>query len=76
MGSLILARHSITEASAAGRNLGQRSDLPLAPAGVELAARLGVALAAELEELPHDEMRLVTSPARRCRETAEVIAGR
>ena len=31
MGSLILARHAITEASAAGRNLGQRSDLPLAP---------------------------------------------
>ena len=75
MGSLILARHSITEASAAGRNLGQRSDLPLAPAGVELAALLGVALAAELDELPHDEMRLVTSPARRCRETAEAIAG-
>ncbi len=75
MGSLILARHSITEASAAGRNLGQRSDLPLAPAGVELAARLGAALAAELDELPHDEMRLLTSPARRCRETAEAIAG-
>lgn len=75
MGSLILARHSITEASAAGRNLGQRSDLPLAPAGVELAARLGAALAAELDELPHDEMRLVSSPARRCRETAEAIAG-
>lgn len=74
MGSLILARHSITAASAAGRNLGQRSDLPLAPAGVELAARLGVALAAELDELPHDEMRLVSSPARRCRETAEIIA--
>lgn len=73
MGSLILARHSITEASAAGRNLGQRSDLPLAPAGVELAARLGAALAAELEELPHDEMRLLTSPARRCRETAGAI---
>lgn len=75
MGSLILARHSITEASAAGRNLGQRSDLPLAPAGVELAGRLGVALAAELDELPHDELRLLTSPARRCRETAEAIAG-
>lgn len=74
MGSLILARHSITEASAAGRNLGQRSDLPLAPAGVALAVRLGVALAAELDELPHDEMRLLTSPARRCRETAEAIA--
>lgn len=75
MGSLILARHSITEASAAGRNLGQRSDLPLAPAGVELAVRLGAALAAELDELPHDEMRLLSSPARRCRETAEAIAG-
>jgi probable phosphoglycerate mutase len=75
MGSLILARHSITEASAAGRNLGQRSDLPLAPAGVELAGRLGTALAAELEELPHDELRLLTSPARRCRETAGAIAG-
>lgn len=75
MGSLILARHSITEASAAGRNLGQRADLPLTSAGVELAARLGAALAVELDELPHDEMRLVTSPARRCRETAEVIAG-
>ena len=75
MGSLILARHSITEASAAGRNLGQRSDLPLAPAGVRLAERLGAALAAELDELPHDEMRLVSSPARRCRETAEAITG-
>lgn len=73
MGTLILARHSITEASAAGRNLGQRSDLPLAPAGVELAVRLGVALAAELDELPHDDLRLVTSPARRCRETAEAL---
>lgn len=75
MGSLILARHSITEASAAARNLGQRSDLPLTEAGVELAGRLAIALAAELDELPHDEMRLVTSPARRCRETANEIAG-
>jgi broad specificity phosphatase PhoE len=74
MGSLILARHSITEASAAGRNLGQRSDLPLAPAGVQLARRLGAALAAELDELPHDELRLLSSPARRCRETADPIA--
>lgn len=74
MGSLILARHSITEASAAGRNLGQRSDLPLAPDGVTLAHRLGSALAAELDELPHDELRLLTSPARRCRETAGPIA--
>ena len=27
MGTLIIARHSITEASAAGRNLGQRSGI-------------------------------------------------
>jgi probable phosphoglycerate mutase len=74
MGTLILARHSITESSAAGRNLGQRSDPPLAPAGAELAERLGAALAAELDELPHDELRLVASPARRCRETAEALA--
>jgi probable phosphoglycerate mutase len=74
MGTLILARHSITAASAEGRNLGQRTDPPLAPAGVELAVRLGVALAAELDELPHDQLRLVTSPARRCRETAEGLA--
>lgn len=75
MGSLILARHSITEASAAGRNLGQRNNLPLTADGIQLAARLGSSLAAELEELPHDEMRLLTSPARRCRETAAAIAG-
>ena len=36
MGTLILARHSITEASAAGRNLGQRSDPPLAAEGTAL----------------------------------------
>lgn len=74
MGTLILVRHSITEASASGRNLGQRTDLPLAPAGVELARRLGAALAAELTELPHDELRLVSSPALRCRQTAEPVA--
>ena len=74
MGHLILVRHSITEASAAGRNLGQRSDPPLAAAGVALAQRLGATLALELSELPHDGVRLLSSPARRCRQTAEVIA--
>ena len=73
MGSLILVRHSITAASAAGRNLGRRTDPPLADAGIELAERLGTALAAELTELPHDELRLVTSPALRCRQTAVAI---
>lgn len=74
MGHLILVRHSITEASAAGRNLGQRTDPPLADAGLELAERLGIALALELAELPHDRVRILSSPARRCRQTAEAIA--
>ena len=46
---LVLVRHSITEASAAGRNLGQRTDPPLAAAGVELAERLAATLRAELD---------------------------
>ena len=74
MGHLVLVRHSTTAASAAGRNLGQRTDPPLADAGVELAERLGASLAFELGELPHDRVRLFGSPARRCRQTAEVIA--
>ena len=74
MGSLILVRHATTAASAAGRNLGRRSDLPLSDAGLDLARRLGLTLVAELAELPHDEMRLVSSPALRCRQTAAAIA--
>lgn len=74
MGTLILVRHATTDASATGRNLGQRSDSPLSGAGRELAAKLGSTLAFELGELPHDEMRLVSSPALRCRETAAAIA--
>jgi ribonuclease H / adenosylcobalamin/alpha-ribazole phosphatase len=74
MGTLILARHSITEASAAGRNLGQRTDPPLAAAGRALAATLGATLRAELDELPHDVLRLISSPARRCRQTAAAVA--
>ena len=74
MGSLILVRHAITEASAAARNLGKRTDPPLAQAGVELAARLGQALAAELAELPHDRLRILSSSALRCRQTAEPVA--
>jgi broad specificity phosphatase PhoE len=74
MGTLILVRHAITAASASGRNLGRQSDPPLAEAGVVLAARLGRTLADELTELPHDELRLMTSPALRCRQTADAIA--
>lgn len=73
MGTLVLARHSITAASAAGRNLGRADDPALADAGVALAARLGAAIEAELTELPHDELRLVSSSARRCRQTAAAI---
>lgn len=75
MGSLILVRHSTTDASASGRNLGGRSDASLSDAGIALADRLGRTLAAELDELPHDEIRLVSSPARRSRRTLEAIAG-
>jgi ribonuclease H / adenosylcobalamin/alpha-ribazole phosphatase len=75
MGSLVLVRHSITAASASGRNLGRRADPPLATAGMAVAEILGRTLAAELAELPHDEVRLVTSPALRCRQTMEQIRG-
>jgi broad specificity phosphatase PhoE len=76
MGLLLLVRHSTTEASASGRNLGQGSDPPLTGEGAELAALLGTRLAQELKELPIGALRLVTSPARRCRETlASVAAG-
>jgi probable phosphoglycerate mutase len=74
MGTLILVRHSVTAASAAGRNLGQRGDPPLAPEGAALARRLAATLAAELAELPHEELRLLSSPALRCRQTAEPLA--
>jgi broad specificity phosphatase PhoE len=74
MGSLILVRHSTTAASAAGRNLGRRDDPPLAPEGHQLAARLAETLAAELAELPHDELLVLSSPARRCRQTASPVA--
>jgi broad specificity phosphatase PhoE len=74
MGTLALARHATTFAAATGRNLGRRTDAELTPVGRELAIRLGLALSRELAELPHEEIRLVSSPARRCRETAAAIA--
>jgi broad specificity phosphatase PhoE len=73
MGSLILVRHATTAASEAGRNLGQRGDPPLSVDGVELARRLGSTLGAELAELPHDALRIVSSPALRCRQTASAV---
>lgn len=74
MGSLFLIRHSITAASASGRNLGSADDPPLAAAGVTAARELADAVLLELDELPHDEIRLFSSPARRCRETMAPIA--
>ncbi|HET6380941.1 MAG TPA: histidine phosphatase family protein [candidate division Zixibacteria bacterium] len=74
MGSLFLVRHATTEASRTGRMLGQRIDAPLTPDGVELARRTGRAIADELQALPHQVLRVLSSPARRCRETAAAIA--
>jgi len=73
MGSLVLARHATTTASQAGTNLGQARDLPLTPEGQALAARLGRAIAMELAALGHSEVRLVSSPARRCLDTSAAI---
>lgn len=74
MGALFLVRHATTEASKAGRNLGQRDDPGLAADGENLAARTGAAIRVELAELSHDDFRIVSSPALRCRETAAAIA--
>ncbi|HEX6474612.1 MAG TPA: histidine phosphatase family protein [Candidatus Limnocylindria bacterium] len=73
MGSLVLVRHATTTASQAGTNLGQATDLPLTADGQVLAARLGRAIALELAALAHTEVRLVSSPARRCLDTAAAI---
>ncbi len=73
MGTLILVRHATTAASASGRNLGQRADPPLAPEGEDLARRLAGTLRSELEELPWEAARLVSSPALRCRQTTAAL---
>lgn len=73
MGSLFLVRHATTTASAAGVNLGQRNDAPVTPEGRELARRTGEAIGQELETLGISRLRLLTSPARRCRQTADGI---
>jgi len=74
MGNLILVRHSVTAASAARRNLGQRTNPPLAPEGDILAGRLAQTLGTELAELPHDDLRVLSSSALRCRQTADALA--
>jgi probable phosphoglycerate mutase len=74
MGHLVLVRHATTAASEAGVNLGQRTDAPLVEAGRALAARTGSAIRAELEAIGAGELRILSSPARRCRETAGIVA--
>jgi broad specificity phosphatase PhoE len=74
MGHLFLVRHATTVSSAAGRNLGGLSDDPLTAHGRRLAGRLGRAIALELSVVSAGELRVVTSPARRCRDTATAIS--
>jgi probable phosphoglycerate mutase len=66
-------RHATTRASKDGINLGQRTDPPLVEAGRQLARRSGAAIAAELESMPRAELRAISSPAQRCRQTARLI---
>lgn len=73
MGSVFLVRHATTAASAAGTNLGQAVDAPLTADGERLAERVGRAIGLELAGLPLDELRFISSPARRCLGTAEAI---
>jgi broad specificity phosphatase PhoE len=75
MGSIFLVRHATTAASEAGTNLGQHGDPALTGSGQQLATRLGRAIVLELAALPHDELRLISSPARRCLATAATIGG-
>jgi len=74
MGHCFLVRHATTDASASGRNLGQATDAPLTGDGQRLAERLGAAIRGEVAALEHRELRLVSSPARRCQDTAAAIA--
>ena len=74
MGTLFLARHASTAASEEGRNLGQRDDSPLSPAGMGLARELAGTLLLELDALRTGEIRLVTSSALRCRQTMAPVA--
>lgn len=73
MGSVFLVRHATSAASAAGTNLGQSVDASLTADGERLARLVGRAIGMELAALPSGELRFVSSPARRCLDTAEAI---
>jgi len=75
MGTLILVRHASTDASSEGRNLGQAADPPLTSDGLRAAGRLGTALSFELVEGASKMVRLLSSSALRCRQTAAAILG-
>lgn len=64
-GLLLLLRHGLAGASPDGSDLAR----PLSPVGREQARQLGVALKPRVR----GELRAWTSPARRCRETAELV---
>lgn len=65
---IVLVRHGTTDQNLRGLLLG-RADPPLAPEGVDQARALGAALAKE-----GAPTRIVSSPLRRARETAETMA--
>ncbi len=66
--TLVLTRHGSTPRSDPEQHLGQRLDLPLSDAGRAAAASLGARLAGVRFD------RIVTSPLRRSRETAGLVA--
>jgi probable phosphoglycerate mutase len=76
VGFLVLVRHAPTAASREGRNLGRASDPPLSDAGRRVAARLARVLASEAVIAGAERLRLVTSPALRCRQTVAAVARR
>ena len=67
--TLLLARHGVTAHTLDKRFSGRSTDLPLAPQGVSQAE----ALAAELMARGGADV-LVSSPVRRARETAQIVA--
>ncbi|MCF7550485.1 acid phosphatase [Pseudonocardia sp. WMMC193] len=70
MGRLFLLRHGQTEWSQNGRHTG-RTDIPLTERGRELAAAAAPTLAALRPDAP-PPVRVLSSPRRRARETAEL----